>query len=120
MRFFPLALLGLASVAVAADPKSWNDLVGDVPSCVKSCLGDYYNDLGLQDKCGSSDSASIDCLCGADFKDISNAATSLNDCFEEKCDKDEFLDNATKLQDFATRLGDLPGQCGKFNSCLPC
>lgn len=32
MRFFPLALLGLASVAVAADAKTWNDLVGDVPS----------------------------------------------------------------------------------------
>ena len=40
MRFLPVALLGLASVAVA-DINNWSDLVGTMPKCTKTCLDDY-------------------------------------------------------------------------------
>ncbi|KAJ5542866.1 hypothetical protein N7535_005289 [Penicillium sp. DV-2018c] len=113
MRFSPLAILALASVAVA-DFSSWNDVVGDVPQCVKKCTNDFYSDVGFEAKCGSPDKADMKCLCG--FKvstgDARDAGTSLASCYEDSCSSDDLVDGASKIMDFTERFTDLASQCG--------
>jgi hypothetical protein len=124
MRFFPLAVLGLASVAVA-DFSSWSDVVGDAPQCLKKCMSDFYNDAGFGDKCGSSDQASVKCLCGlsssTNDEDAQDAADSLSSCFQDSCSNDELSNAASKIGDFTERFRDLDTQCsdeGKLVSYL--
>ncbi|KAJ5968957.1 hypothetical protein N7501_005205 [Penicillium viridicatum] len=118
MRFSSLAILSLASVAVAADLKSWNDVVGDMPQCMKTCLNDFYNTAGLKDKCGSADSASIDCLCGVtgSVSDFRGDASELSSCIQDGCSTDEMADAASKIGDFQDRLTSLQDQCKKGSS----
>ncbi|KAJ5143258.1 uncharacterized protein N7515_002045 [Penicillium bovifimosum] len=112
MRFFPLAVLGLASVAVA-DFSSWNDVVGDAPQCLKKCTNDFYNDVGLDDQCGSSDQASVKCLCGVSksTSDLSAAADSLSSCVTDNCSAEELTDAFDKVMAFSERFTDLASQC---------
>lgn len=119
MRFSSLAILTLASVAVA-DLKTWNDVVGDMPQCIKTCLNDFYNTAGLKDKCGSADSASIDCLCGVtgSMSDIRSEASDLSSCIQDGCDTDEMADAASNLGDFQDRLSSLQDQCSKKSRFL--
>ncbi|KAJ5332164.1 hypothetical protein MYU51_007567 [Penicillium brevicompactum] len=123
MRISSLVLFGLASVAVA-DLNSWNDVVGDVPQCIKTCLNDYYNTVGLKSKCGSPDSASMDCLCGVKdtYENIQDDASDLSDCITNGCDSSELSDASSKLEGFTTRFTELYKQCSKksaASSSLP-
>lgn len=117
MRFSSLAILTLASVAVA-DLKTWNDVVGDMPQCMKTCLNDFYNTAGLKDKCGSAESASIDCLCGAtgSVSDFRGDASDLSSCIQNGCDTNEMADAAARIGDFQGRLESLQDQCSKKGS----
>ncbi|CAI7625907.1 hypothetical protein N7527_002934 [Penicillium freii] len=117
MRFSSLAILSLASVAVA-DLKTWNDVVGDMPQCMKTCLGDFYNTAGLKDKCGSSDSASIDCLCGVtgSVSDFRDDASDLTSCIKDGCSTEEMAGAASHIGDFQDRLTSLQDQCKKGSS----
>lgn len=114
MRVSSLLLLGLASVAVA-DLNSWDDVVGDVPQCIKTCLNDYYNTVGLKSKCGSPDSASLDCLCSVKdtVENVQDDASDLSDCIANGCDSDELADASTKLEGFTNRFTDLYNKCSK-------
>jgi hypothetical protein len=113
MRFSPLAILALASAAVAADIKTWNDVVGDVPQCVKTCLGDYYDGIGLKDQCGSADKATVDCLCKttASVSDVREDASELSKCMQNGCEPNELSDGISKIQDFQERLQSVYSQC---------
>ncbi|KAJ5607871.1 hypothetical protein N7537_004490 [Penicillium hordei] len=117
MRFSSLAILALASVAVA-DLKTWNDIVGDMPQCIKTCLNDFYNTAGLKDKCGSADSASVDCLCGvkSSVSDFRDNASDLSSCIQDGCDTNEMADAASHLGDFQDRFESLEDQCKKSSS----
>ncbi|KAJ5211173.1 hypothetical protein N7491_010993 [Penicillium cf. griseofulvum] len=114
MRFSPLAILALASVAVA-DIKTWNDVVGDVPQCIKTCLGEYYDGVGLKDQCGSADKATVDCLCGTtgSVADIQDDASDLSKCMQNGCETSELSDAVSKLQGFQERLEGVYNQCTK-------
>jgi hypothetical protein len=120
MRFLPVALLSLASIAIAES--TWKDTVGDVPQCMKTCLNDFYKDAGLEDKCGSSDKATTDCLCGVkdSASDVQNAATSLSSCIQKGCDSSDLADASTQLSDFQNRFTDLTNQCTKSGKLLSC
>ncbi|CAI7604913.1 unnamed protein product [Penicillium discolor] len=117
MRFSSLAILTLASVAVA-DLKTWNDVVGDMPQCIKTCLNDFYNTAGLKDKCGSANSASVDCLCGvtSSVSDFRSEASNLSSCIQDGCDTDEMADAAANIGDFQDRFESLQDQCSKKTS----
>ncbi|KAJ5931866.1 hypothetical protein N7516_006355 [Penicillium verrucosum] len=117
MRFSSLAILTLASVAVA-DLKTWNDVVGDMPQCMKTCLNDFYNTAGLKDKCGSSDSASVDCLCGVtgSVSDFRDDATDMSSCIKDGCDTNELAEAASHIGDFQDRYTSLKDQCSKEGS----
>lgn len=119
MRFFSLAILSLASVAVA-DLKTWNDVVGDVPQCIKTCLNDFYNTAGLKDKCGSADKANVDCLCGVggSVSDYQDDASHLSTCIQDGCDTNEIMDASTKLEGFMQRFESLDNQCAKKGTFL--
>lgn len=114
MRLSSVIFLGLASVAVA-DLNSWNDVVGDVPQCIKTCLNDFYNTAGLKSKCGSADTASLDCLCGvkSSVDDVADDASDLSSCIQDGCDSNEIADAASKLQGFMDRFNSLEDQCSK-------
>ncbi|CRL18377.1 unnamed protein product [Penicillium camemberti] len=118
MRFSSLAILTLASVAAAADLKTWNDVVGDMSQCMKTCLNDFYNTAGLKDKCGSADSASVDCLCGVtgSVSDFQDDASNLSSCIQDGCDTDEMADAASNLGEFQDRFESLQDQCSKKTS----
>lgn len=126
MRFLPVALLGLASIAIA-DLSSWSDVVGDVPQCIKTCLNEFYSDSGLESACGSADTASVKCLCGVkdSASDIQDEGNQLSSCIQTGCTSVELNDSRTELQDFETRYSELMSQCtneGKLatsNLCLP-
>ncbi|CAG8159915.1 unnamed protein product [Penicillium nalgiovense] len=113
MRFSSLAVLSLASVAVAADLKTWDDVVGDVPSCIKSCLDTFYSSAGLEDKCGSPDSADVTCVCGASgsASDYQGEATKLSSCIQDKCETSELTDAVSSLKGFMERFQSLQGEC---------
>ncbi|KGO46776.1 hypothetical protein PEX1_105850 [Penicillium expansum] len=117
MRFSSIAILSLASVAVA-DLKTWNDVVGDMPQCIKTCLSNFYNTAGLKDKCGSADKATVDCLCGVkgSFADLQDDASELSTCIQDGCDTNEIADAATKLGDFQDRFESLQDQCSAKGS----
>ncbi|CAI7613461.1 unnamed protein product [Penicillium glandicola] len=117
MRFFSLAILSLASVAVA-DLKTWNDVVGDVPQCIKTCLNDFYNTAGLKDKCGSTDTATVDCLCGIQgtASDFQDDASTLSTCIENGCDTSEVVNAAANLEDFLNRFQTANEQCSAKGS----
>ena len=121
MRFSSLAVLALASLATAADLSTWNDVVGDVPQCIKTCFNDFYDNSGFKDKCGSADSAKVSCLCGAgeSVSDIKSSASSLSSCISNGCSTDDLANASSSLQDFQTRFQNLSDQCsrkGKFLS----
>jgi len=124
MRFLSVALVGLASISAtaASDYKTWNEIVGDVPQCIKSCLNDFYTDAGLEDKCGSADKGTLDCLCGsASFSSIQDSAEKLTTCIQDGCDSSELSDASSKLSDFQDRFSDAEDQClssGMFASAL--
>ncbi|KAJ6035576.1 uncharacterized protein N7446_010338 [Penicillium canescens] len=116
MRFLSLALLSIASIAIAEG--TWKDTVGDVPQCMKTCLNNFYKDAGLEDKCGSSDSATTDCLCGVkdSASEVQDAASSLSSCIQNGCDSSDLADAATQLSDFQDRFTELTNQCTSSES----
>lgn len=111
MRFLPVALLGLASVAVA-DISNWSDIVGDMPECTKTCLDTYYKDIGFEKKCGKPDEASTDCLCGIkDVKDLQGSVRDLSKCIQSGCSASDLSDASKDLSGFQDRMLDLSKQC---------
>ena len=122
MRLLPVVLLSLASVAVA-ETSSWNDVLGDMPQCMKTCLNQFYDKSGLEDECGSSDKATVSCLCGVkdSLSNIQDSARDLSSCVRNGCDTSDMTDAATQLRGFQDRFMDLKNQCtkqGKFLSLL--
>lgn len=117
MRFLAVTLLGLASVSVA-EVSSWQDVLGDVPSCVKTCLDDFYKNVGFEDECGSPDEASVDCLCGVKdtFEKAQSESSKLQSCFTDGCDTKELASAASKLSDYNDRYRDLQSQCKSSDS----
>lgn len=117
MRFLAVTLLGLASVSVA-EVSSWQDVLGDVPSCVKTCLDDFYKNVGFEDECGSPDEASVDCLCGVKdtFEKAQSESSKLQSCFTDGCDTKELASAASKLSDYNERYHDLQNQCKSSDS----
>lgn len=114
MRFLSVALLGLASISVtaASDFETWDDIVGDVPQCIKTCLNDFYTDSGFEDKCGSSDDASMDCLCSiTSSSTVQDEASNLSTCIQDGCDSGDMSDISSKLSDFQQRFSDAGNQC---------
>lgn len=114
MRFLSVALVGLASVSAtaAAEYKTWNEIVGDVPKCIKSCLNDFYTDAGLDDTCGSPSEGTLDCLCDStSFSSIQDSAQNLSDCIQDECDSSELSEASSKLSDFQDRFSDAEDQC---------
>lgn len=114
MRFLSVALVGLASVSAtaAAEYKTWNEIVGDVPQCIKSCLNDFYTDAGLDDTCGSPSEGTLDCLCDStSFSSIQDSAQNLSDCIQDECDSSELSEASSKLSDFQDRFSDAEDQC---------
>jgi len=116
--YLPVAILGLAASAVAADgPNSWEAWVKEWPKCAQSCLDTYY-DGTLAEKCGkdaksSTDSKDVKCVCTA-RADLSMAddAKDLYTCTRDKCagaDQDD-VDKATaagkKLADLCSDASD--------------
>ena len=117
MRFLPVALLGLASVAVA-DINNWSDLVGTMPKCTKTCLDDYYKDLGFEKKCGKADDADTKCLCGIkDIKDLQGAAMDLSKCMQKGCSASDLSDVTSDLEGFQGRIQDFVDQCNESSKC---
>ncbi|KKK15254.1 hypothetical protein P175DRAFT_0505428 [Aspergillus ochraceoroseus IBT 24754] len=116
MRLLSVALLGLASIAVA-DITSWNQLLGDIPSCYKTCLDDYYKDSGLETKCGSPDSATASCICSvkAPINDIADEASTLRSCVTSGC-SDLSSSDESNIQAFAQRYNELVTQCTSSSS----
>ncbi|KAJ6179672.1 hypothetical protein N7519_010133 [Penicillium mononematosum] len=112
MRFSSLAILSLASAAVAADLKTWNDVVGDVPSCIKTCLDTFYSSSGLEDKCGSADSADVTCICdiSGSASEYRDESTKLSTCIQDKCETNELAEAASTLKGFMERFQSLEGQ----------
>lgn len=83
MRFLSVALVGLASISLTApsDFQTWDDIVGDVPQCMETCLDDFYSNSGLGGKCASSEHASMDCLCGVtSFSSVQSSVDDLTTC----------------------------------------
>lgn len=119
MRFFlPVAIIGLATSAAAADgPNSWDSWVEEWPKCARSCLDTYY-DGTLADDCGkdaksSTDSKDVKCVCTAqaDLSDLSDAS-DLYSCTKKNCadaDQDDVKKAgkaAEKLADMCTNISD--------------
>lgn len=119
MRFLPIALLGLASLA-AAKLSTWSDVVGNVPQCMKTCMEEYYSDAGLEDQCGSPEEASVDCLCGArdSFKDAQEAAKEMSSCISSGCDANELQEAAKQLAGFQHRYTQVANQCSNSGKLL--
>ncbi len=117
MRFLAVTLLGLASVSVA-EVSSWSEVLGDVPQCMKTCLNDFYENIGLEDECGSPEEASVDCLCGVKdkFSTIQDESSKLQSCFTDGCDTKELASAASKLSDYNERFRDLQNQCTSSSS----
>jgi hypothetical protein len=114
MRFLCVALMGLASISVttASDFQSWDDIVGDAPQCIKSCLDDFYSNAGLKDECGSSDDASMNCLCNASsFTAAQSSANDLSTCIQKGCDSGDLSELSSSLSDFQDRFMDAAEQC---------
>jgi hypothetical protein len=114
MRFLSVALVGLASISVttASDFQSWDEIVGDVPQCIKTCLDDFYSDAGLEDECGSSDDASMNCLCNASsFTSAQSSASDLSTCIQDGCDSSDLSKLSSGLSDFQDRFMDAGEQC---------
>jgi hypothetical protein len=120
MRFVALVILTLASVAFA-DLNNWNDAVGDVPQCIKTCYNDFYNTSGLKAKCGSADKATVKCLCSVQdsVADINSSASDLSSCIQDGCSTEDLADAVTQLQDFQTRFEGLMDQCSAKSTFLP-
>ncbi|PLN86501.1 hypothetical protein BDW42DRAFT_190087 [Aspergillus taichungensis] len=117
MRFLPIAVVGLASVATAAELKSWDDIVGDIPTCIKKCMNDFYTDSGVEKECGAPDKASIDCLCQpASYKLVSSTLSSvddLQDCLKDSCSEKDLTDSIDKINAMGERAEDFQDQCEK-------
>lgn len=115
MRFLPIAVVGLASVAAAAELKSWDDIMGDIPTCIKKCMNNFYKDGGLEKECGAPEKATADCLCKpASYKIISDTVSSvdeLQDCLKESCTQSELTDNIDKINGMGERAQDFQDQC---------
>lgn len=114
MHFLSVALVGLASISVASasDYKSWDDIVGDVPQCMTTCVDTFYSDSGLEDECGSSDEASMSCLCGASsFSQAESSAEDLSTCIQNKCDSGDLTNLASQLSEFSDRFSNAEEQC---------
>lgn len=114
MRFVSIALVGLVSISVTvtSDFETWDDIVGDVPQCIKACLDDFYGDSGLEDECGSSDDASMDCLCSVtSFSSVQSSANDLSTCIQDSCDSGDLSKISSKLSDFQERFSDAGDQC---------
>ncbi|CAI7591211.1 unnamed protein product [Penicillium manginii] len=106
--------MGLASISVttASDFQSWDDIVGDAPQCIKSCLDDFYSNAGLKDECGSSDDASMNCLCNASsFTAAQSSANDLSTCIQKGCDSGDLSELSSSLSDFQDRFMDAAEQC---------
>ncbi|CAI7580896.1 unnamed protein product [Penicillium pancosmium] len=100
------------SVTAASDFETWGDIVGDVPQCMKTCLNDFYNDSGLEDKCGSSDDASMDCLCSVtSFSSVQSSVDDLSTCIQDGCDSGDLSEISSKISDFQERFLDAGDQC---------
>ncbi|GAB1217433.1 hypothetical protein ATERTT37_006672 [Aspergillus terreus] len=114
MRFTPVALLGLAAVATA-ELSTWNDVVGDVPQCMKTCLNNFYTKSGFEDKCGSPGSATVDCLCSVkdSFSDVQDAGEELSSCITDGCSTSDLSDASSQLSGFQSRLTSIMDQCTK-------
>lgn len=117
MRYSAVALLGLASAAVA-EVSTWQDVLGDVPQCVKTCLDDFYTNIGFEDECGSPDEATVDCLCGVKdtFSKAQSESSKLQSCFTDGCDAKDLTTAASKLTDYNERFRDLQSQCKSSDS----
>lgn len=110
--YLPVAILGLAASAVAADgPDSWDAWVKEWPKCAQSCLDTYY-DGTLADKCGkdaksSTDSKDVKCICTAkaDFS-MADDASDLYSCTRDKC-SDADQDDVRKASEAGKKLSDL-------------
>lgn len=114
MRFLSVALVGLASISLTAASgfQTWDDIVGDVLQCMKTCLGDFYNNSGLEGKCGSSDHTSVDCLCGVtSFSSVQSSVDDLSTCIQGGCDSGDLSEISSKLSDFQERFSDAGDQC---------
>ncbi|KAJ5103081.1 hypothetical protein N7532_003610 [Penicillium argentinense] len=114
MRFLPITLFGLALAPfAAAEFKTWDDVVGDMPKCIDTCMDKFYTSAGLEDACGSSDSASVSCLCGVknSFSEVQDGADDLSSCISSTCDMSELSQASSKLSEFTERFQDLQTQC---------
>ncbi|PGH12226.1 hypothetical protein AJ79_04406 [Helicocarpus griseus UAMH5409] len=119
MRLFPIALLGLASVAVA-EFKTWNDVMGDVPECVKKCYGDWYNSTPLKEPCGSPDKATMDCICKVPNikSDTMTTEQSMDDCLKKDCTGDDLEEITAKREEIQKRLEQFKDQCASGSGAL--
>lgn len=119
MRFFPVALVGLATVAVA-EVSTWKDVVGNVPQCMNKCLDDFYTKSGFKDECGSPSSATVDCLCGVkdSFSDVKDAGKELSSCISNGCSTSDLSDASSQVSEFQSRLTDVMDQCTKKGKLL--
>ncbi|KAI9035702.1 uncharacterized protein KD926_002983 [Aspergillus affinis] len=117
MRFSRVALVGLAAV-VSAELSTWNDVVGNVPKCMKTCLNDFYTKSGFEDECGSSGSAAVDCLCGVkdSFSDVQDAGEELSSCITNGCSTSDLTDASSQISGFQSRLTSIMDQCTKQES----
>ena len=115
MRFLPIAVVGLASVAAAAEIKSWNDLLGDIPTCTKKCMNEFYKDSGLEKECGAPEKAGADCLCKPAsfeiFSDTMDSMDELQSCLKDSCSDSELREGADKAKDMYQRAKDFQKQC---------
>jgi hypothetical protein len=104
----------LASVAIA-ELSSWNDVVGDVPQCMKTCLNNFYDNSGIKDQCGSANEATVNCLCGVkdSMSAVRDSADDLSSCIQGGCDTSDLTNASTQLQGFLDRFTKLENQCSK-------
>lgn len=119
MRFLPVAVLGLASVAAAADDyaylKTWNDVMGDIPACMKKCMNIFYKDSNVEKECGAPEKATDECLCKPESKktisSIMTGVSDLDNCFKDVCTHSQYTNNSHKLDSLDNRLTGLQKHC---------
>lgn len=125
MRLLPVTVLGLVSVAAAANAdaytdayanlKTWNDVMGDIPNCMKKTMNIFYKDGVVDKECGAPEKATDDCLCKPKIKeDISYIMTGVSDldsAFKNACTHSEYTDNSNKLDGLDKRLKGLQSHC---------
>lgn len=86
-----LTLLHLPSVIADATPKSYDQLVKQLPTCAQSCFNDIYDDI-FGNQCGddarkSTKKEDVHCICTATESSKEHTANSrhLRSCLESAC-----------------------------------